>query len=950
MGTTSENKPKRYISIGLLAHVDSGKTTLSEGILYLTGQIRQPGRVDHGDAFLDNYELERQRGITIFSKQAVFRLGDNQVTLLDTPGHVDFSAEMERTLQVLDYAILVVSGADGVQGHTRTLWNLLSRYRIPTFIFVNKMDQPGTDKTLILKELKKKLDAFCVDMEDPEDIATGDERALEEYLEEGEVSEDTISQMVAARQIFPCYFGAALKLQGVQELLDGIEKYAGDSDSTDCARAGKQAGQKSNGDSVGRVQASGTSENEGKSGVTAFGARVYKISRDPQGNRLTHMKITSGELKVKSLLKGGQVSEPWEEKVDQIRIYSGEKFETVQQAKTGMICAVTGLKHTFPGEGLGTEAGKQAVAPMLEPVLNYQVYFPEQVDAHTMLGYMRQIEEEDPMLRVIWNEELGEIHVQLMGEVQTEILKSLVSDRFGVDVSFGTGNIVYKETIKNVVEGVGHYEPLRHYAEVHLILEPGLPGSGLVFATDCSTDDLDLNWQRLILTHLLEREHRGVLLGAAITDMKITLVAGRAHLKHTEGGDFRQSTYRAVRQGLMQAESVLLEPYYEFRLEVPSEMIGRALTDVQRMYGEFAPPETDGEMSVLTGSAPVACMRDYQKEVVSYTRGRGRLTLVFQGYAPCHNTEEVLENAGYDPEADTENPTGSVFCSHGAGYYVPWQEVPEHMHISSQLERYLRKDEAAEEMYGGADGSFSGRRGRNGSANDSGSGSSSKSGRSRDFGAEDRELEEIFMRTYGKIERKKPNNGPRTVIAESKYKEEKPQEKVAEYLLVDGYNVIFAWDELKELAKVNIESARNKLMDILSNYQGFKKCTVILVFDAYKVDGDTLEIQKYHNIHVVYTKQAETADQYIEKVVHHIGRKRHVTVVTSDGVEQVVTQGQGSALISSREFYEEVEITRRQIQEEIKERTGGTKNYLFDHMDEAFVKEMEDVRLGKKEI
>ena len=664
MGTTSETKPKRYISVGLLAHVDSGKTTLSEGILYLTGQIRKPGRVDHGDAFLDNYALERQRGITIFSKQAVFQLGDSQVTLLDTPGHVDFSAEMERILQVLDYAVLVVSGADGVQGHTRTLWNLLARYRIPTFIFVNKMDQPGTDKALILKELKKKLDASCVDMEDPEDIATGDERALEEYLEAGEVSIDTISQMIADRQIFPCYFGAALKLQGVQELLDGIGKYVGDNVSANYDQADN------------RLQNSGDAQQ--------FGARVYKISRDPQGNRLTHMKITSGELKVKSLLKGGQVSEPWEEKADQIRIYSGEKFETVQQAKAGMICAVTGLKHTFPGEGLGIEAGKQAVTPMLEPVLNYQVYFPDQVDAHTMLGYMRQIEEEDPMLRVIWNEELGEIHVQLMGEVQTEILRSLVSERFGVDVTFGTGNIVYKETIKNVVEGVGHYEPLRHYAEVHLILEPGLPGSGLEFSTDCSTDDLDLNWQRLILTHLLEREHRGVLLGAAITDMKITLVAGRAHLKHTEGGDFRQSTYRAVRQGLMQAESVLLEPYYEFRLEVPSEMIGRALTDVQRMYGEFAPPETDGDQSVLTGSAPVACMRDYQKEVVSYTRGRGRLTLVFQGYAPCHNTEEILENAGYDPEADNENPTGSIFCSHGAGYYVPWQEVPEHMHISSK--------------------------------------------------------------------------------------------------------------------------------------------------------------------------------------------------------------------------------------------------------------------------
>ena len=913
-------KPKRYISVGLLAHVDSGKTTLSEGILYLTGQIRKPGRVDHGDAFLDNYALERQRGITIFSKQAVFQLGDSQVTLLDTPGHVDFSAEMERTLQVLDYAVLVVSGADGVQGHTRTLWNLLARYRIPTFIFVNKMDQPGTDKTLILKELKKKLDASCVDMEDPEDIATGDERALEEYLEAGEVSIDTISRMIAERQIFPCYFGAALKLQGVQELLDGIGKYVGDNVSANYDQADN------------RLQNSGDAQQ--------FGARVYKISRDPQGNRLTHMKITSGELKVKSLLKGGQVSEPWEEKADQIRIYSGEKFETVQKAKAGMICAVTGLKHTFPGEGLGIESGKQAVAPMLEPVLNYQVYFPDQVDAHTMLGYMRQIEEEDPMLRVIWNEELGEIHVQLMGEVQTEILKSLVSERFGVDVTFGTGNIVYKETIKNVVEGVGHYEPLRHYAEVHLILEPGLPGSGLEFSTDCSTDDLDLNWQRLILTHLLEREHRGVLLGAAITDMKITLVAGRAHLKHTEGGDFRQSTYRAVRQGLMQAESVLLEPYYEFRLEVPSEMIGRALTDVQRMYGEFAPPETDGDQSVLTGSAPVACMRDYQKEVVSYTRGRGRLTLVFQGYAPCHNTEEILENAGYDPEADNENPTGSIFCSHGAGYYVPWQEVLEHMHISSKLEEYLRKDKDAGEMHEEADGNGRGVL-RNGAAG----GSPSKSGRSRDFGAEDRELEEIFMRTYGKIERKKPGNGPRTIIAQSQYKEEKPQEKVAEYLLVDGYNVIFAWDELKELAKVNIESARNKLMDILSNYQGFKKCTLILVFDAYKVEGHVEEVITYHNIHVVYTKEAETADQYIEKTVHKIGRENQVTVATSDGLEQIIIMGQGAHRMSARGLRDEIKATENQIRQQWHEKRQSSKNYLIDNVSDEMAQYMNEKRL-----
>ena len=901
------NKDKKNVCIGLLAHVDAGKTTLSEALLYQAGVLKNPGRVDKGDAYLDIFAMEKERGITIFSKQAVFSWEDMQVTLLDTPGHIDFSAEMERTLQVLDYAVLVISGPDGVQGHTQTLWKLLEKYQIPVFIFVNKMDQPGTDKALILKELKKKLDASCVDMEDPEDIATGDERALEEYLEAGEVSIDTISQMIADRQIFPCYFGAALKLQGVQELLDGIGKYVGDNVSANYDQADN------------RLQNSGDAQQ--------FGARVYKISRDPQGNRLTHMKITSGELKVKSLLKGGQVSEPWEEKADQIRIYSGEKFETVQQAKAGMICAVTGLKHTFPGEGLGIEAGKQAVTPMLEPVLNYQVYFPAQVDAHTMLGYMRQIEEEDPMLRVIWNEELGEIHVQLMGEVQTEILKSLVSERFGVDVTFGTGNIVYKETIKNTVEGVGHYEPLRHYAEVHLIMEPGASGSGLVFDSICSEDVLDRNWQRLILTHLSEKAHRGVLMGAEITDMKITLAAGRAHLKHTEGGDFRQSTYRAVRQGLMQAESVLLEPYYDFRLTVPAEMVGRALTDIQRMYGQFSPPETEGEMSIIVGSAPVSEMRDYPKEVRNYTRGQGDLSFVFQGYAPCHNTAEVLEEAGYDPQSDTENPTGSVFCSHGAGFYVPWNEVQDYMHIESQLRKRELQDEEKK-----PDRSYSGNNGALKSA-----------GLSRQ---EEQELEEIFIRTYGKIERKNAP-GPRRVISEKEKKEQK-REEISEYLLVDGYNVIFAWEDLKELAKENIEAARNKLMDIMCNYQGYKKCTLILVFDAYKVEGSWLEIQKYHNIHVVYTKEAETADQYIEKVVHVIGRKYHVTVATSDGVEQVITVGQGASLISARELEEEVEIMKRELREQYLNRHGGGKNYLFDHMEEGLAEQMERIRLGEE--
>ena len=924
MGGQEPVKTEKYFSTGLLAHVDAGKTTLSEALLYLTGAIRKMGRVDDRDAFLDTYELERERGITIFSKQATFDLGDTHVTLLDTPGHVDFSAEMERTIQVLDAAILVVSGADGVQGHTRTVWRLLKRHHIPVFLFVNKMDQSGCDAAALMKDLKAGLDENCVDFGgwsgekgewDPEkedtdtfyqELAVCDEAVMEAYFENGSIGSDEIGRLVRERKVFPCYFGSALKLKGVEELLAGFQRYG---------------------------MAKGERKTEKDS---PFGAKVFKISRDSQGNRLTHLKVTSGVLKVK---------DAWgeEEKVNQIRIYSGAKFESVKEAPAGCICAVTGPIHTHPGQGIGSEPASEL--PMLEPVLTYRILLPFDSDVHKCLQQFKQLEEEEPELHVLWNEELGEIQVQLMGDVQIEILKHMLEERYGLLVGFDTGNIVYKETILNTVEGVGHFEPLRHYAEVHLLLEPGEAGSGLQFDTVCSEDVLERNWQRLILTHLEEKIHRGVLTGAEITDMKVTLLTGRAHMKHTEGGDFRQATYRALRQGLMQAESVLLEPYYEFRLEVPSEMIGRALTDVQRMYGEFAPPETDGDQSVLTGSAPVACMRDYQKEVVSYTRGRGRLTLVFQGYAPCHNTEEILENAGYDPEADNENPTGSIFCSHGAGYYVPWQEVPEHMHISSKLEEYLRKDKDAEEMHEEADGNGRGVL-RNGAAG----GSPSKSGRSRDFGAEDRELEEIFMRTYGKIERKKPGNGPRTIIAQSQYKEEKPQEKVAEYLLVDGYNVIFAWDELKELAKVNIESARNKLMDILSNYQGFKKCTVILVFDAYKVDGDTLEIQKYHNIHVVYTKQAETADQYIEKVVHHIGRKRHVTVVTSDGVEQVVTQGQGSALISSREFYEEVEITRRQIQEEIKERTGGTKNYLFDHMDEAFVKEMEDVRLGKKDI
>lgn len=912
----------KYITTGILAHVDAGKTTLSESILYLCGNIRKLGRVDHGNAFLDTYALERSRGITIFSKQAVFDLGDTKVTLLDTPGHVDFSAEMERTLQVLDYAILVVGGGDGVQGHTRTLWNLLERYDIPTFIFVNKMDQDGADAEKLLEELKGSLSESCVDFtyaaqgekegtqEFYEELSVCDERALEEYLETDTLSRDTARDLVAERKVFPCYFGSALKVDGVQEFLEGFAYYT--------RGYQEKKNRRTKGGDVKNIE-----------GTSAFGATVYKISRDGQGNRLTHLKITSGVLQVKDV-----VSKNREAKVNQIRIYSGEKYEAVTSAEAGMICAVTGLESTSPGEGLGVE--EDSALPLLEPVLNYHVQLPEGYDAHTMLRSLRQLEEEDPMLRIVWDEELQEIQVCLMGEVQIEILRSLIEERFGVSVTFDTGNIVYKETIRKAVEGVGHFEPLRHYAEVHLMLEPGTSGSGIVVGTDCSEDMLDRNWQRLILTHLQEKTHRGVLTGAALTDVKITLLAGRAHLKHTEGGDFRQSTYRAVRQGLMQAESILLEPCYDFRLEIPTENVGRALTDIQQMHGEFVPPQPEGERTVITGNAPVATMRDYQIEVAGYTKGRGHLTCSFRGYEPCHNAEEVIEAVGYDAENDVDNPSGSVFCSHGAGFYVPWNEVPEYMHIENQLEK--RRRQAQEEVCAPE------------TAGDTNISPVKNSGKVKPSWnpKEEKELEEIFIRTYGKVERK--TSGSRTVTGEEKRVHRKKEEHLREYLLVDGYNVIFAWEDLKELAKVNIEAARNKLMDVLSNYQGFKKCEVILVFDAYKVEGYTLEIQKYHNIHVVYTKEAETADQYIEKVVHEIGRKYHVTVITSDGVEQVVTLGQGGTLVSAREFEEEIEIVRRQIREEADKKKESRKNYLFDHIDKELAEEMEEVRLGRKEI
>lgn len=880
----------RKLVIGILAHVDAGKTTLAEGILYASGMLRKLGRVDHKDAFLDTYALERARGITIFSKQAQVKLGQRQVTLLDTPGHVDFSAEMERTLQVLDAAVLVISGADGVQGHVETLWRLLKRYGVPVFLFVNKMDQPGTDKGKLLEELKKRLDERCVDFSEgqkedvfQENVAVCEEGLMEEYLENGSLSEDSIRKGIGSRHVFPCYFGSALKLTGVEYFLKGIERYA------------EPAAQ--------------------DSGV--FGARVFKISRDSQGNRLTHMKITGGTLKVKSLIG--------EEKADQLRIYSGASYELADEVGPGSICAVTGLKETFCGQGLGSE--KEGMLPLLEPVLTYRIELPEGADVHKMLGMLKILEEEIPELHIVWKEALSEIHAQVMGEVQIEILKSLILERFGVEADFGTGSIVYKETVAEAVEGVGHFEPLRHYAEVHLLLEPGERGSGLQFASAVSEDVLDRNWQRLILTHLEERQHPGVLTGAEITDMRITLVNGRAHLKHTEGGDFRQATYRAVRQGLRKAACLLLEPVYEFTLEVPGDMIGRAMTDIQKMHGTFESPVTEGENCVLRGTAPVICMGGYQKEVVSYTRGRGRLVCVLKGYEPCHNTEEVMESIGYDPDADTENPTGSVFCAHGAGFVVNWDQVDEYAHLELLQESELTgarsgstgsDDNSGEEKIQGFHAAARGGGNRKAPGERSGA---------ADYITEE-ELEEIFTRTYGSVKRERNrfarNKGQERIESAGVYKP-KPRVSREEYLLVDGYNIIFAWEDLKQLAAVNIDSARDKLMDVLCDYQGYRRCTVILVFDAYKVKGNPGSVSKYHNIYVVYTKEAETADQYIEKTVHDIAGKYQTTVATSDALEQMIIWGQGASRLSAAGLREEVERAMDEVRAIAKEKLPGEK-------------------------
>ena len=895
MSGQERNTGKRVLNVGLLAHVDAGKTTLSESILYQSGAIRNLGRVDHQDAFLDTDEMERERGITIFSKQAVLTWKDTEITLLDTPGHVDFSAEMERVLQVLDCAVLVISGADGVQGHTETLWKLLTRYGIPVFLFVNKMDQEGTDCGKLLAELKSRFSEGCIDFgrvetgaeEVIEEIAVCDEQTMEEYLEKGSVAIASIRRLVADRKIFPCYFGSALHLQGVEELMNGICTY--------------------------QMQ---------KENPAAFGAKVYKIARDGQGNRLTYLKVTGGTLKVKDVI--GENGD----KVNQIRVYSGEKYELLSEADAGKVCAVTGLAETYPGQGLGAE--KDSELPILEPVLTYRIILPDDCNVHTMLRDLKLLEEEEPELHVVWIEKSQEIHVQLMGDVQIEILQRIIKERFGVLVEFGEGSIVYKETIAAPVEGVGHFEPLRHYAEVHLRLEPGERGSGIQFDSECSEDVLDRNWQRLVLTHLEEKEHKGVLTGSVITDMKITLTSGKAHLKHTEGGDFRQATYRAVRQGLKKAESVLLEPYYEFRIELPSENVGRAMTDIQNRFGKFEAPETLGEMTVLTGIAPVSTLSGYQKDVIAYTGGRGRISLTLKGYDLCHNQEEVVAARGYDSELDLANPTGSVFCAHGAGFVVDWDEVEEYMHMERTL------DQTGEE--GLAEVTLPKRR-------------------HSSIELTQEELDAIYVRTPDPV---KQNHGPVTVCAKEKDREpgsaytdpkwerrRREKEGRQEYLLVDGYNIIFSWEELRELSEKDIGAARGKLADILSNYQGYRKCTLILVYDAYKVEGNPGEVMKYHNIYIVYTKEAETADQYIEKTVRRIAKDAAVTVATSDGLEQVIILGQGANRMSAPGLKEEIERTLAEVRGEHLGKKGSVGNYLFDYLDEETAEEMEKVRLGK---
>lgn len=885
-----KNTEQENIVLGILAHVDAGKTTLSEQLLLESGEIRKAGRVDHGDSFMDTDPQERERGITIFSKQAILRFGTSVFTLLDTPGHVDFSAEMERSLQVLDYAVLVVSAPDGVQGHTQTLWNLLGQYQVPTFLFVNKMDQPGMQKEKIYEQIRAHFGSECIDFSGHKNgneeffdaCAMTDEKLLEEFLAEGKIDDVSLLDAIAERKLFPCFFGSALHHTGIDDLISGLVTY---------------------------TKEPLRSEN--------FGARVFKITRDVQGNRLVHMKITGGSLKVKTVL----ASANWErgEKINQIRVYHGDKYETPEEVSAGQICAVTGLSYALAGEGIGCEEEK--ISPCLEPVLSYRVYGPEQMDPQTLFGKLRILEEEHPELHITWDEELSQIRAQMMGDVQIEVLRRMIAERFGVEASFDEGDVVYRETILDTVEGVGHFEPLRHYAEVHLFMEPLARGSGLIFETDCREDELALNWQRLIQVHLAEKQHRGVLTGAPITDMKITLVAGKAHTKHTEGGDFRQATYRAVRQGLMQAESVLLEPYYSFKVTVPSDMVGRVLVDMERMGGKFSQPDIRGDRAIIRGRAPVSTTRNYARDLASYTGGKGNIVLIPEGYDVCHNAEEVMEKKDYNPLHDTHNPTDSVFCRQGTGFIVPWNEVEQHMHLESVL-RVRKKREFDEGTIARLQREAE-QRGR----------------RSNDkFGAEDEELRAIFEKTYG-APKERILNASKTVAARTEARDEwkkahaKASKIQEEYLLVDGYNIIFAWEELKELADANIDAARGKLMDILCDYQGFKKCRLIVVFDAYKVKGNIGVVQKYHNIEVVYTKEAETADMYIEKAAYRLDKGEYrVMVATSDGLIQLIVWGQGCILMSARELKTEIERAKAQMREEYTERRTEATNRLRDVM------------------
>ncbi len=847
----------KNITIGVLAHVDAGKTTLSEGMLFLTGKIKKLGRVDHRDTYLDTYDLERARGITIFSKQAILTAGETEITLLDTPGHVDFSPEAERVLQVLDYAVLVISGTDGVQAHTQTLWPLLERYHVPAFLFVTKMDVSGTDERALMEDIQRRLGERCVDFSGDaaardESVAMLDEAVLDRYMETGAVPDGDMVRLIRQRKLFPCYFGSGLKLDGVEEFLAGLERYTR---PPVCPAA-------------------------------PFAARVYKIGRDGQGNRLTWLKVTGGELSVRMPVRYLPLNDrsPVEEKISQIRLYSGVKYDTADRLPAGRVCAVTGLSGTWPGQGLGAETDGDA--PFLAPAMGYRIVLPKGCDPRVMLPKLKQLEEEEPQLHILWQEPLGEIHVQLMGAVQIEVLKSLIRERFNVDVDIGAGRVLYRETIEDTVEGVGHFEPLRHYAEVHLLLEPGEPGSGIQLDTVCPEDVLDRNWQRLILTHLEEKQHVGVLTGSPLTDVKITLLAGRAHLKHTEGGDFRQATYRAVRQGLMQARSVLLEPCYAFRLEVPAAQIGRAITDIRVMGGSHESPVPAGEMTVLEGLAPVSAMGDYAAQVAAYTGGRGRFSCHVAGYRPCHDAESVIAASGYDPEADLENTPDSVFCAHGGGFTVKWNKVPEYMHLESGLKRSDPSPvlDAAPQV------------------------------RRQNLDIDEKELEAIMLREFGPI-RRRQYAAPQLNSALGVQMQAR---KTKEHIIVDGYNVIFAWDSLKLLAGQGLDLAREKLLDMLANYQGYTKNDLVVVFDAYKVPGGSGSRDSRGNIHVAYTKEGETADMYIERLVNDIGKNETVRVVTSDRLVQLGAFRSGVLRTSSGEFKAEVDWVLEQIAQAVK--------------------------------